>query len=63
MEPATIPRGSGTIGFVSTAFVWVVAGFVTALIALHLAVGIWGYRRVMRREWPKVEPLADDDDW
>jgi hypothetical protein len=21
------------------------------------------YRQVMRREWPKVAPLTDDDEW
>jgi len=25
-------------------------------------VALLDYRHVMRREWPKVEPL-DDDDW
>jgi hypothetical protein len=31
-------------------------------IATHLLVGVVGYRRVMAREWPKVEPI-DDDEW
>ena len=30
-------------------------------IVAQLVVGIAGYRRAMRREWPKVPPLADDD--
>lgn len=33
------------------------------ILAVHLAVGVWGYRRVMARPWPQVAPLADDDDW
>lgn len=34
------------------------------LLAVHLAVGVWGYRRVMARPWPAVQPLTDeDDDW
>jgi hypothetical protein len=30
-------------------------------IAWHLTVGVYGYRRVMRHEWPHVAPLTDDD--
>jgi hypothetical protein len=29
----------------------------------HLVVGLVEYRRTMRRPWPQVPPLADDDDW
>ena len=29
---------------------------------VHLAVGIGGYRHAMQAEWPKVDPI-DDDDW
>jgi len=29
----------------------------------HLLVGLTEYRRTMRRPWPKVPPLDDDDDW
>ncbi|HSK17038.1 MAG TPA: hypothetical protein VK915_12845 [Gaiellaceae bacterium] len=43
------------------AFLLVYAG---GLFVLHLTIGIGSYRSVMRREWPKVEPLDDeDDDW
>jgi hypothetical protein len=44
------------------------AGAVVALIALcaslalHVMNGLIEYRRVMRRPWPQVEPLDDDDD-
>ncbi len=33
------------------------------LLAIHLAIGVWGYRRVMSHPWPDVAPLSDDDDW
>ena len=29
----------------------------------HLVMGVTEYRRVMRRPWPQVAPLDDDDDW
>jgi hypothetical protein len=32
-------------------------------LAAHLAVGVAGFRRVMNRPWPRVEPRAGDDDW
>jgi hypothetical protein len=35
---------------------------VTVRFAAYLAAAAWNYRRTMRREWPKVEPLPDDDD-
>ena len=38
----------------------VVAGLV---VVASLARGISRYRSVMRREWPKVPPRNDDDDW
>lgn len=38
------------------------AGFGGHLMG-HLIVGVVGYRDVMRRPWPKVPPLDDDDDW
>ncbi len=28
-----------------------------------LAVGIRAYRETMRRPWPQVAPILDDDDW
>jgi hypothetical protein len=40
-----------TLGGLSTHFV---ANWLIALRA---------YRRVMRRPWPKVAPIVDDDDW
>jgi hypothetical protein len=40
----------------------VLGGFVGTL-TFHLVSAVIVYRETMRREWPKVEPLADDDDW
>ncbi|HET9243168.1 MAG TPA: hypothetical protein VFN99_06970 [Gaiella sp.] len=44
---------------------WFVLAAAAVLLAGHLARGVVGYRSVMRRPWPKVEPLDrdDDDDW
>jgi hypothetical protein len=32
-------------------------------LSTHLIVGVTNYRRVMAREWPKVRPLDDGDEW
>ena len=40
----------------------VLVAVVLARLAIDLAVGVAGYRRVMRRPWPRVEPLVDDDE-
>lgn len=53
--------------FVGFAFESRVAAFLVlhalaATLAVRTAVALLDYRHVMRREWPKVEPL-DDDDW
>jgi hypothetical protein len=32
-------------------------------ISCHLVIGVAAYRSVMKRPWPKVAPLDDDDDW
>jgi hypothetical protein len=36
---------------------------ITATLAVHLGLGIAGYREVMNRPWPEVAPLDDEDDW
>jgi hypothetical protein len=36
-------------------------GFVGRL-GTHVAIGIVRYRRTMRRPWPRVPPVEDDDD-
>jgi predicted benzoate:H+ symporter BenE len=44
--------------------VWLVLGLVVAWFLLRLLIGVIAYRRVMRRPWPRVRPLDnDDDDW
>lgn len=42
---------------------FVMLGAVCLDFTWHLAAGIAGYRSVMRRPWPKVAPLDDDDEW
>jgi hypothetical protein len=34
---------------------------VSARIGSHLFLGILGYRQAMRRPWPRVRPLVEDD--
>ena len=41
---------------------WLLLAAVTGLVAAHLAISLVAYRRVMRRPWPLVAPLADDWD-
>jgi hypothetical protein len=41
----------------------VIAVAAAALVAAQVAISFVHYRRVMRRPWPAVEPVADDDDW
>jgi hypothetical protein len=42
---------------------WILVGAVTALVGGHIWISAAAYRRTMRRPWPRVEPLPDDDDW
>jgi hypothetical protein len=42
---------------------WLMLSGAAGFGAIHLAGGIVEYRRVMRRPWPRVAPLPDDDDW
>lgn len=39
-----------------------IVGFVLQF-AIDLTVGLRSYRSVMRRPWPQVAALVDDDDW
>ena len=55
------------VGFYGGVLGWRVGAFVmlTAVcgnIAGHLLTGVTEYRRIMRRPWPKVAPLEDEDD-
>jgi hypothetical protein len=51
----------GLLGWRAAAFL-MLAG-VCGRIAGHLLMGITEYRRIMRRSWPEVRPLEDDDSW
>lgn len=56
------------VGFYGAAFDWRPGAYfmITALlgyIATHLLMGITEYRRTMRRPWPRVPPIDDDDEW
>lgn len=43
------------------AAVLILVGFF-GYMGTHLAMGACQYRETMRRPWPKVPPLEDDDD-
>jgi hypothetical protein len=56
------------IGMYGAALGWRPAAFVMLAGALgrgslDLVAGITLYRKTMARPWPRVAPLADDDDW
>jgi hypothetical protein len=57
--------GSMFVGFAfeSRVAAFVVVGALVATLIVHIAVALLTYHHVMQREWPKVEPLDDDDDW
>ena len=40
---------------------WAIVAIITAEFAVYFVIAVIVYRRTMRREWPKVEPLTDDD--
>jgi hypothetical protein len=40
---------------------WILVAALAALVAGHVWISAVSYRRTMRREWPRVEPLTDDD--
>jgi hypothetical protein len=42
------------------AFIAIVA--FAAVLAMHVLLAVVEYRRTMRRPWPNVPPLLDDDD-
>jgi hypothetical protein len=41
---------------------WVLVAALAALLAGHVWISVVSYRRTMRREWPRVAALPDDDD-
>jgi hypothetical protein len=57
-----------TVGGYSAALGWRPGGFmmlggVCGNITGHLLVGFTEYPRAMRRPWPAVSPLEDEDEW
>ena len=75
---ATLVRLWGRVGNVTTTLIlvgalgalsgwrpsaWLLVAALTAVVAGHLVISAIAYRRTMQREWPRVEPLPDDDDW
>jgi O-antigen/teichoic acid export membrane protein len=40
----------------------VIAASLGSLVAAQVTIALVHYRRTMRRPWPTVEPIADDDD-
>jgi hypothetical protein len=47
----------------SRAGAWVAVTALVVGVPANLALSAVKYRRTMRRPWPAVQPLADDDDW
>jgi hypothetical protein len=41
---------------------WILVAALGASVVGHVVIGALAYRRTMRREWPRVEPLPFDDD-
>jgi hypothetical protein len=52
---------AAVLGWRRGAFLMLAA--VCGTIAGHLVIGVSEYRRIMRRPWPKVPLLDDEDDW
>jgi hypothetical protein len=52
---------TSALGWRGGAFLMLTA--VCGMIGGHLVMGVAEYRRTMRRPWPKVPPIDDDDDW
>ena len=40
---------------------WFLVAVVTGGLAVSLAIGAAAYKQTMRRPWPRVEPVRDDD--
>ena len=49
---------AATLGWHTGVFLMLAWALTT--FAWHLIVGVVGYRSVMARDWPRVEPLVDD---
>ncbi len=57
-----IYAGLPVILFVPRVGVFLMLAGAVGMFATRLVVGIVGYRQTMRRPWPKVTPIHDDDD-
>jgi hypothetical protein len=55
----------GTGALVATvsirSFAWVVVAGLAFGTAAHVAIAVVAFSRTMRRPWPQITPLADDD--
>lgn len=60
---ALVVSGAFATVFVGRAGAAVMLAGLLAALMIHLAIGVIAYRRVMAREWPKVAPLDEDDEW
>jgi ABC-type thiamin/hydroxymethylpyrimidine transport system permease subunit len=62
---STLVVVAGTVGVLTGARsgAWVIVGGLCLGSASSIAIALVAYRRTMRRPWPQVAPLADDDDW
>jgi hypothetical protein len=62
----TLGTGAIILGGYAAAFgwrpaAWILVAVVAATVAGHVLIAAIRYRRTMRRPWPRVEPLSDDD--
>jgi hypothetical protein len=65
LVPFLLLYGSVFAGFLfesRTAALLALFGFLV-MLASHVGGAVWAYRQTMRREWPQVGPLDDDDEW
>jgi hypothetical protein len=72
VRAAALVRSVGVLGvtlvlpafwFESRTLALIAVGALTVEIAADVVAGIAHYREVMAREWPKVEPLDNEEDW
>jgi hypothetical protein len=62
--------GSALIGIGGLGALWdwepgayVMIAALAITVSAHLVVGALAYLDVMRRPWPRVRPIDDEDDW
>jgi hypothetical protein len=54
--------GVATVVFAPRLAVFLLLAGMIGLFATRFIVGVVEYRRTMRRPWPRVPPIDDDDD-